>query len=65
MEARANEMTMESYALFGRGVLLSVVPITKTVTPNLAEICLKGRKTRRFRSSWGGDRHSLICGFKH
>ena len=33
---------------------------SETVPPNLAEICSKGRKTRRLRSSRATDR--VICG---
>lgn len=56
MKGRAGERTIENSALIGRGRPLSVAPRTKTVPPNLAEICSKGRKTRRFRSSKAADK---------
>ncbi|NKL51922.1 hypothetical protein GFL15_28530 [Rhizobium leguminosarum bv. viciae] len=46
---------MENSQLIGRGGLLGVVCRAETFPPNLAEICLKGRKTRRFRSSRTAD----------
>lgn len=55
MKAGSRVKTAENSGFIGRGGLLSVAPITKTVPPNLAEICSKGRKTRSFRSSKATD----------
>lgn len=62
MRGGSRVTTIENSGLIGRGGLLRVECRAETVPPILAEIFLKDRKTRRFRSFGATDR--VICALK-